>query len=142
MGLQNVPINWAPPTGLNGETDHSDPAVGAHMAHLEVSEGRFTKPVECSACHSVPSSVTSLAHILGDDTPGQAELSFSFPANANSSEPTYDRNSASCSSVYCHGGKDANWTSTGIWTDCGSCHSIPPEALYVVRIFGTLWSIF
>src|SRR5512138_922289 len=53
-------VRAAPPTGPGGERDTTEPAVGAHQAHLVA--GHVAKPVACAECHVVP---TALEHSDG-----------------------------------------------------------------------------
>ena len=124
-------LSWAPPKGLLGEESRSDLAVGAHQAHLTHFDDRLTKPTECSACHNVPDEWDSDGHISGDGMAGRAEVVFGFPANADSAQPVYNYDTGSCSASYCHGGKEADWTSNESWSSCGSCHAIPPAEPHV-----------
>jgi predicted CxxxxCH...CXXCH cytochrome family protein len=89
----------APPRGLHGETATSALAVGAHRAHLVA--GRLRGPLACSECHRVPAAVTSAGHL---DTALPADLEFGVLATTDGATPAWDRTTATCSSVYCHGG--------------------------------------
>jgi predicted CxxxxCH...CXXCH cytochrome family protein len=125
----------APPRGLHGETSRSSIAVGAHAAHLIA--GNLRGPIACTECHLVPASVGDVDHL---DTALPAELVFGALATSNSALPVWDRASATCSGVYCHGGGatlsgDAAATklSAPTWTAntvdsvyCGACHGLPP----------------
>src|SRR5262249_27414977 len=92
--------NPAPPRDVAGNTDPSFVTVGAHQAHLNASHG-ISAPIDCSACHVVPTSVLGPGHI---DHEGPATVTFSGLAVADSAQPKWDRNSATCSATYCHGG--------------------------------------
>jgi predicted CxxxxCH...CXXCH cytochrome family protein len=112
----------APPLGLEGETDFSQPAVGAHTPHME--GGSLADAFSCSECHSVPAAMVAPGHIGAD---GIAEMTWGPLAGAAS---TWDRASETCSSTYCHGnfagGIATNapvWTGTG-QAGCGSCHDV------------------
>ncbi len=122
--------NPAPPQSLNQATATSDIGVGAHQAHL--TGGSSSKPVECAACHRVPTSTDAPGHI---DSAPPAELMFSGLASFAGSSPTWTRSTATCAATYCHGAtlSGGNRT-TPIWTQvdgsqraCGSCHGFPPS---------------
>jgi predicted CxxxxCH...CXXCH cytochrome family protein len=130
----------APPRSLDGATAPSALAVGAHQSHLRAA-GRVSAPIACQECHVVPASVTAPGHI---DSERPAEV---FPAGsgtlarADGAVPTWDRGTATCSDVYCHGGgaglatDDApgrvavpTWTRVGRGeAACGRCHGLPPR---------------
>ena len=120
------PLNWAPPNDLEGRFDTSEPGVGMHQSHLTISSGN-AKVVDCNVCHIVPDAWDDRGHI-DDDTPGQAEVIFSYPATAHFSTPSYDNSNNTCSSTNCHFDKTATWTEAGGFSDCTSCHGIPPES--------------
>jgi predicted CxxxxCH...CXXCH cytochrome family protein len=125
----------APPRGLHGETESTSLAVGAHTAHLLA--GRLRGPIACSECHVVPTAVGDAGHL---DTTLPAELVFGALATSDGAQPAWDRTSATCTTVYCHGGgaklsTDAwadklsaqSWTTTtGATVYCGACHGLPP----------------
>ena len=143
--------DFAPPRGLNGETEETDPAVGAHQHHLNYFE---SAEATCNECHKVPESLYFPGHV--DDCDHQAELTFNGPLGTlvteggnRIPEPAYDVSSNSCASPYCHG----NWgllksessnsfayiedvmrgnSATPVWIDestaeCGTCHDLPPK---------------
>lgn len=126
-----------PPPDLDGRKSTASLGVGAHRAHLETG---ISEPIDCEACHIVPDELQSPGHI---DTPPPAEV---FPdghdslAHAGGAEPSWDRETATCSDVYCHGGgrlgadeapevnREPVWTAVGEGeAACGGCHGIPPE---------------
>jgi len=123
----------APPADLKGNTAVSAIGVGLHARHL--SPGQFTAAVPCGSCHTVPTAVMDAGH-FEDDLP--AEVAFSDRAKGKLQDPTstltpaWDRNSATCSSSYCHGldgGKVTQWTWTKLLGQplaCDSCHGLPP----------------
>jgi predicted CxxxxCH...CXXCH cytochrome family protein len=111
----------APPRGVNGETATTDLAVGAHQAHLAAGAA-------CNQCHSVP---TDLSHVDG------GAPSVRFGALATTGSASWDPATATCSSVYCHGGTlnaagsltAPRWTKVdGTQAACGTCHGVPPPA--------------
>jgi predicted CxxxxCH...CXXCH cytochrome family protein len=74
--------------------------------------------------------VSGTAHING-----QATVTFTGGAVLNGASPTWDRTTATCSGVYCHGATlNAGGTRTQlVWNpalatplDCNSCHRAPP----------------
>jgi len=125
----------APPRGLHGEQFTTSLAVGAHRAHLEASHLRG--PIACSECHPVPTAVGDPGHI---DSTLPADVVFGTFAKTDGATPVWDRNAATCSNVYCHGGgthllaePSAGKLAAPIWTAntgssiyCGACHGIPP----------------
>ncbi len=136
VGCHGVGEDLAPPTDLEGQTDRSVVTVGAHVAHLEPSRG-WSAPVACDACHLVPERTGSTGHI---DTASPAEVTWSGAAVAEGAQPTWDRATATCRNVACHGGgpRFADDMATyvdrePVWTQersprltCGSCHGVPP----------------
>lgn len=140
----------APPRGLDGETEETDAAVGAHQHHLEYFA---SAEATCGECHTVPPAFNSPGHI--DATPG-AEVSFPGTLVKTATEgglrqpaPAFDAATNSCNNAYCHG----NWgllkaqsqfvfiyasekiegnTASPVWNDeesaaCGTCHDLPPK---------------
>lgn len=111
----------APPTGLNGETSTSDLAVGAHSAHVQ--NNQFTDAFDCDICHIKPAVVLDTIHLDGD---GIAEMTFNQLAGDS---VKWDRNTATCNYVYCHGDFEGGLHANPIWTGtdqalCGSCHDV------------------
>ncbi|CAN5433425.1 hypothetical protein BH10BAC5_BH10BAC5_23530 [soil metagenome] len=121
-----------PPKGLYGDTLSSFIGVGAHVTH--VNNPKFSAALHCSDCHSF-SGFSDPNHI-GDSPDGIAEITFGTLAHDTLGggivpNPSWDRNTATCSNVYCHGTfKAGNLNAAGVWTDansvkCGSCHGDP-----------------
>lgn len=120
-----------PPKALNGDTLTTSLGVGIHMGHRFST---FSASVTCEECHTDFNGFDDPIHI-GPDADGIAEINFgplSRTVIGNiTPNPTWDRNSASCSNTYCHGTfRDGNVNAVGIWTDeesvvCGSCHGDP-----------------
>jgi predicted CxxxxCH...CXXCH cytochrome family protein len=122
----------APSPDLNGNTDPTMVTVGLHEVHLNASQ--FRDPITCDTCHAVPKTLTATGHI---DSDRPAEVTFSDLAAGKTrsgvdTKPTWDRETATCSNVYCHsldGGSVTSWS----WKasvqslDCGSCHAAPPS---------------
>jgi predicted CxxxxCH...CXXCH cytochrome family protein len=110
----------APPTDLAGNTARSSVGVGAHREHL--AAGAWSREINCSNCHQVPTSVGDAGHMDGDNV---AEV----PFDALNPTATVNLGTGTCNNLYCHGnGRGSNgsisWTST---TDmnCSSCHQTP-----------------
>lgn len=130
----------APPTDIGGNSDPSALGVGVHQSHLQATH-RLRGPIACGDCHIVPASVQSPGHIdpvlPASVFPGGA--AFGGIAAADGAAPRWDRQTARCSDVYCHGAgqRASDDTATGLlrapqWTVtgqayCGSCHGIPPR---------------
>jgi predicted CxxxxCH...CXXCH cytochrome family protein len=98
--------------GCHGSAASSAPALGAHQAHLDPTQG-LRGPIACETCHAVPASVTSPGHI---DTALPAEVVASLG---------WDRATQTCTTASCHGSARPVWTEQGGAT-CGSCHGLPP----------------
>jgi predicted CxxxxCH...CXXCH cytochrome family protein len=127
----------APPRDTAGRSDLQSIGVGAHRQHLAGSA--WHKNVECASCHLVPAEVGDPGHI---DTPLPAELTFSGMGAGG----TWNRDTQTCSSTYCHGatlsstidnatGSAGGTATEPVWTtvdgsqaQCGSCHGAPPPA--------------
>ncbi len=140
-------VNYAPPKDLEGDTTTAALGVGAHQIH--VAETDKTNPyADCSACHIPVRSYADPHHI--DDTPF-AEVVFDTLATGHGTlNPIWDRNTATCTSVYCHGNfefkksESANsWAYVDsvivgkreipVWNvieeegeECEMCHGLPP----------------
>jgi predicted CxxxxCH...CXXCH cytochrome family protein len=122
--------NAAPPRSVHGDTDTAAVGVGAHQAHL--TDSKIRQALACADCHTVPAQPDSPGHIVGD----HAVLTFGDLAQKRGAKPTFDRSSATCSSVYCHGATlgDGGTNHTPQWTKvdgtqaaCGTCHDLPPK---------------
>jgi len=122
--------NNAPPTSTTGGTSTSDLAVGAHQSHVTATS--LSAAIDCPACHVTPMETGDSGHI--DSSP--AEVTFGTLAKTEELTPSWDRDKATCSEVYCHGatlGTGASttpkWTTVdGTQAACGtSCHALPPS---------------
>ena len=122
--------NAAPPVSVEGSSDTSDVDVGAHQAHLGVSD--WHNEIVCEDCHVVPTAVDDPGHI--DDPP--AELTWSALAEADLATPTWDPDAETCTGTYCHGTTlyTGGSLTEPVWTTvddtqaaCGTCHSLPPN---------------
>ncbi len=120
----------APPESVLGKTDTTVPAVGAHTSHLAASDWRA--PIQCSACHQVPSEALSEGHMSGKAEVVIAPFGEADEEDGQPTAGTY--NGKSCSSVYCHGASlsggsvtSPQWTKVdGSQAACGTCHGLPP----------------
>jgi len=127
----------------NGDSINTDAQVGAHQVHLNPT---MSKVVACSACHTVPGTVTAAGHI---DSALPAELTFSGLALGG-----LDGQAAvtpgSCATTYCHDGNAfknggiwdngtlaPTWNDptfvTGVAADCDNCHGYPPAGGHIAN---------
>ncbi len=146
-----VLTNVAPPRGLDGETETTAPAVGAHQAHFAYFKQLTTAQV-CQECHTLPQNFSAPGHI---DPDGNAEIPFGealaelkTEGGARVPNASYNTATNTCAGTYCHG----NWgllksqskynfiysadkmegsSAAPKWTDpasvaCGTCHGLPP----------------
>ncbi len=122
-------IAAAPPRGIRGGSDPTDPEVGAHQRHL--AGGPSWQGVACASCHAVPQG--SLWH----PPQQQGRVTFSGVAaaawpGAPAIQPTW--NGTSCGATYCHGAfPGGNPGNAPIWTAeptgaCDTCHGLPPAS--------------
>lgn len=145
-GCHGSQLSPAPPPDLSGQSSPTALGVGAHRAHLTAAN-HLGAPVACSECHRVPTDVGSPGHI-GGHAPGDdiypaevfpADPTVAVRASSDGAAPAFDRTTATCAGVYCHGGGtklsgDATadldrapvWTSTAGLTCGSSCHGAPP----------------
>ncbi len=112
----------APPVGVHGETATSSVAVGAHQAHLNKAD-LTAAPLQCNACHAVPSSNTH--------SDGVVQVTFGALAKTGGVNPSF--NGTGCAATYCHGNFSGGATSavpswTGGAMTCTSCHGTPPTS--------------
>ena len=126
----------APPRATWGNSADAVRA-GAHTAHLGATHG-LSAPVACATCHVVPADALAAGHVAS----GIATVTFSGLASSGvATAPSWSRSGATCSNVYCHGGKYAgnatyagsaltpSWTGTAATAAaCGSCHKAPPSS--------------
>jgi predicted CxxxxCH...CXXCH cytochrome family protein len=134
-----------PPKGLLGDTASSFIGVGAHVTH--VNSPNFSASLHCTDCHSF-GGFSDPNHI-GNNPDGIAEINFGELAHDTLGggiipNPTWDRGTATCSNVYCHGTfKGGNPSASGIWTDktsvkCGTCHGDPVTGNPTPKINGVI----
>lgn len=120
--------NAAPPLSVSGLSSTSEIEVGAHQTHM--TGGAIRAALPCESCHVVPLTIDAPGH--RDASP--AEITWSSLAKTGGLTPVWDRDGATCSSVYCHGATLSGGTlTTPVWTqvgtgqaDCGTCHGNPP----------------
>ncbi|MDP8287333.1 MAG: hypothetical protein RAP03_11700, partial [Candidatus Electryonea clarkiae] len=117
-----APNDWSPPDNLHGDDDNSQVTVGAHQNHLTAMSG-LSSPVACVNCHLVPSTWDDPGHILDDALP--ADVIFDSLATNDYTDPTWSRETATCSSTYCHRTTEPVWTEVdGRWRQCNTCHEV------------------
>ncbi len=132
---------------LDDDTASSILTVGAHNNHI--FEGANRTAIACSECHLIPTDYSDVSHL---DNSQFAEVAFGpLATDSGRLAPTWDRNSGSCSNVYCHGnftfmkseaspGNQFAYLNTEItgsnpdliWNSmvdvaCGDCHSLVPS---------------
>ncbi len=142
----NYTFGGAPPRTTWGNSGDPIRASGHQTSHLS---GRMAVAYDCDACHVKPTDAFSPGHI--DNS--VATVTFGGIAVTGGATPFWNRDTASCSSVYCHGnytgtyyytvwdwGADApiaasiNYAGKNAspnWLDgpmaCDSCHGGPPQ---------------
>ena len=107
----------APPVDIDGSSTAL--SFDEHTLHVDATTNHAAW--DCVQCHATPTDVLSVGHVfIGDTTPGVAEVAFS---GGLSGTGAYG-GSGSCSNLYCHGNGNGTLgsVSTGVTTDCGSCH--------------------
>ncbi len=127
--------NAAPPKALDGSTETTSRGVGAHQVHLVASAVQAAVP--CKACHVVPAGVYAEGHLDAVDGKATVTIDTSWlPGNPLTMGGSWDPETATCSSVYCHGEglKEPGKHSSPIWTQvdgvqraCDACHGAPPQ---------------
>ena len=120
--------NAAPPQALGSIDDPSYPWTGTHQAHL--LSPRLGRPVACGQCHAIPATIDAPGHI---DDPWPAEVTWGALATEKDRQPTWERETRTCSDTYCHGGVAGGSTLAPQWDDlsgarsaCNTCHGMPP----------------
>jgi predicted CxxxxCH...CXXCH cytochrome family protein len=129
--------NPAPPRSVAGAVATTAVEVGAHQLHLRDTPIR--QAIACSECHHVPASVGDPLHARGT----HATLTWgALATHDGAATPAWDRATATCSGVYCHGATLRAPPATGpTWTFaaepplsppsaavCGACHGWPPPS--------------
>lgn len=130
-----------PFVNVEGQTNTDSVTVGVHTSHYASLHG-VTSNVSCSSCHIVPGSALATGHI---DETSHAEVTFDTLAtapHAGALEPAWDRSTATCANIYCHGnftfnaitGNDSlwNWTTPASGQLCGTCHGLPPDGHFAI----------
>jgi predicted CxxxxCH...CXXCH cytochrome family protein len=128
--------NIAPPQDLSNNTVNTAIGVGAHQTHVATTA--ITRVYSCTMCHTEVSEFDDPDHIDGIV---HAEVLFGELATDSGELSTdWNRTTASCSQVYCHGsfalGSDGDITGKSdavVWTQvnpdpaaCNFCHTLPP----------------
>ena len=113
-GCHGSAASPAPPRDLAGNTFTTALGVGAHQAHLQAPSG-LRGPIACATCHLVPAQIGDAGHI---DSALPAEVDAGLGWN---------RDTATCTTAFCHGPSTPKWTLTGV-VACGTCHGIPPAS--------------
>jgi predicted CxxxxCH...CXXCH cytochrome family protein len=122
--------NPAPPRGTSGELTTAQRAVGAHAQHLGAST--WHRDGQCADCHTLPAST--------NHSNGVTDFTWGVVSTAKASLPSYSPVTATCSDVYCHGGKLLGPAAGGVvsrspvwnvvngsYDACGTtCHTNPP----------------
>jgi predicted CxxxxCH...CXXCH cytochrome family protein len=139
----------APPRDTAGRTDLASIGVGAHTQHLQAST--WHKRFACETCHIVPKEVGDPGHIFnyGPNGPVKDPLPAEVIFTGLGTGASWDHQTATCTSSYCHGDTlhqidpATNATVKGaggaitqpVWTQvdgtqskCGACHGTPPPA--------------
>ncbi len=148
-------VNDAPPLALDGSDGTNNIGVGAHQIHLQ--DGGIARAIECEQCHVVPEEFDDPRHLPCERChfiPGEldnvvnlpeewnnpyAEVTFGEMAKTGNDEPTWDRDSAQCTNIYCHGASLSGGRHTEpIWTQvdgsqigCDGCHGDSPPSPHV-----------
>lgn len=121
-----------PPKSLSGNTLNTQQGVGAHVKHLDTdSTQRNSAVVECVECHLPVTSFDDPNHISKDN---QAFATIVFGDLAKTvtdgitPNPVWNKETQTCSSVYCHGMfKNGNQGTSPVFNNpssgaCGTCH--------------------
>ena len=107
--------------------------VGAHAKH--VAGTAISPAFACELCHVKPVDAFAAGHI--DDA--TATVSFAGRAvKAAGPAPAWDRGSAACSNVACHGSASPVWTGGAEQAACGTCHGLPPASPHPQLASGAL----
>ena len=129
--------NAAPPLDMNGNSDTSEPTVGAHQSHLGATD--WHGPLSCTDCHLLPAT-TKCPDPDSNHCDGKIDLTFGSLADAHGAMTAYSFNTYTCTGGYCHGSTLADdisgYTSMrspvfnvvdGSQIACGTgCHTNPP----------------
>ena len=114
----------APPRDIDGQSATGTLSFQAHTAHVTATANHAA--FACAQCHDTPANALTPGHVLlGDTTPGQAEVRFSGGLS-----PAATWSGLSCSNLYCHGHNgDANGTMAhdAATPTCEGCHALDPS---------------
>lgn len=130
----------------NGDTADSDFQVGAHDAHINITNG-YAAPVTCDQCHNLTYSeilgqtsyVAKVNAVGHNDSALPAEVTYGSIATAAGATTTYNTITGVCAN-YCHGNTLADgFSPQPLWNDnsylngtfnangdCNRCHGAPP----------------
>jgi predicted CxxxxCH...CXXCH cytochrome family protein len=124
----------APPKATWGNTSPADPTnvrIGAHAVHVSGSD--MAPAFDCVACHVKPADALSPGHV------DAATATVAFGGIWGKGTGAWNRGTAACSNVYCHGAfQNGNASNAPIWTQgqsqgaCGTCHGTPPGGTHPV----------
>jgi predicted CxxxxCH...CXXCH cytochrome family protein len=103
-------------------------ATGAHLGHVNPTAGTaLMQPIACGACHAVPGDLTH----VGPAVDAPATLTWGTLATTGGASPSFDRQTATCSSTYCHGNFTGGSRAAPSWTGgtlaCTACHATAPQ---------------
>ena len=125
--------------------------VGTHVSHLAGSHN-LTAPLQCSECHTLPSSINSFDHM--SSLPARIVWGVLSVRSSNvrggdrvAMTPTYNPANKQCTNTYCHAGvqiktgetvsyqgskPNPTWNDAGYLggTGCNMCHGYPPLGLH------------
>jgi predicted CxxxxCH...CXXCH cytochrome family protein len=126
-----TPTSWRTNcTFCHGGTDNQTGAPPRDLAGMaspfldhtkHVSAGTMSRGFDCNQCHVKATDVLSPGHIFGNP-PGGALNDFGAGL---SPQGTFDKTTATCSNLYCHGtGRgDTGSIATGATLACSGCHA-------------------
>ncbi len=132
-GVSCLSCHSAGPTSC--ATCHGQPPPsGGHVAHVNGTQ--LGHKLDCAECHQKPARWDDPGHLFAADGNVKSTAGVELGPLAGTGA-TWDRESASCSSVYCHGAgfTDSKATNTHpVWAagqsqaSCGTCHGLPPAS--------------
>lgn len=139
--------NIAPPQDLSNNTLHTAIGVGAHQMHVENTV--ITRTYACTMCHPQIENFDDADHI--DNTPNAEVIFDTLATNSGQLNTNWNRSTASCSEVYCHGafalgsgGQIKGKSEPVVWTAlnpdpaaCNFCHELPPSGHFGQGIYTT-----
>jgi predicted CxxxxCH...CXXCH cytochrome family protein len=124
-----------PPKAINGNLLNTDRGVGAHVKHLNTdTTQRISAVVACTECHTGVNSFSDTNHLQNN----QLRATIKFGPLANNvlpygnviPNPQWNKDSATCSNVYCHGAFHNGNFAAPVFNNpgsvyCGTCHGDP-----------------